>query len=961
MGKFLAAIPALMLLLPPLALAQSGSAIVGIVRDTTGAVLPGVTVEASSPALIEKVRTAVTDGQGLYRIVDLRPGAYVVTFTLPGFNITRREGIELTASFTASVNADMRVGALEETVTVTGQAPTVDVQNVVSQRVMTRDVIDAIPTGTKSAITLGVLIPGMTTISQDVGGTVYGSAAIAIHGSRAQEMQLLHDGMMYNNGQGRGGSFTAIATNDATVQEISIETGGLSAESELGGVRTNVIPKEGGNTFRGSFFGTFTNSSLQSHNLSDELIARGLQSVDRVNKIYDINPALGGPIVADRMWFFGSIRAWKTEQTIAGMFFNGSPIPHRYEPDLSRPAYEGDTDGNVSLRLTWQVAPRHKLNAQQQTNRQIRDHFYGQGAANRLRAPDASLHYNARPSYLSQVGWNSPMTSRVLFEAGAAFANKDYHYFRQPYIDPNAPSFVERSTGISWGNLPGEVGHNSSHNFNTRFAMSYVTGSHSARIGMTFMRASSFVTRDVANGGIRSLQLLNGVPNRVQVVATPLDFREVTKANVGIFAQDQWTVRQLTLNVGVRFDYLNNYVPVHELGPGPQVPDRQVTFPAVYGVPDWKNVSPRLGASYDLFGNGRTALKFSVGRYLEGPNLTTITRLANPAGAIVSAAFRNWTDVNGDFTAQEEELGPVQNVNFGQSIVSSRYADDALTTRGFNWETSAAIQHELISRVSMNVGYHRRWYGNFRATDNLLRTPADYDPYCVTAPVDSRLPNGGGYEVCGLFDVRPNVAFLSDNVVTMADNFGKQREVYSGVDVSVSARLPNGIVLSGGTSTGRVMTDSCFVVDSPQELLNCKVTPPFHTQLKLLGVLPLPGGVQASATFQSLPGSQILANYVVSSAAVVGSLGRNLSTGTATVPLLEPGTRYGDRLNQLDFRVAKSFPLGQGRRIQGLVDLYNMFNASPVLNHNNSFGSAWQRPTQILHGRLLKAGVQVDF
>jgi hypothetical protein len=385
-----------------------------------------------------------------------------------------------------------------------------------------------------------------------------------------------------------------------------------------------------------------------------------------------------------------------------------------------------------------------------------------------------------------------------------------------------------------------------------------------------------------------------------------------------------------------------------------------VTFAAVENVPNWKNVSPRLGAAYDLSGNGRTALKVSVGRYLEGPNLISITRLANPAGAVVSAAFRNWNDTNGDFMAQEHELGPVQNVNFGQSIINTRYADDALTSRGFNWETSATVQHEVMPRMSVSAGYHRRWYGNFRVTDNLLREPADHDPYCVVAPMDARLPNGGGYEVCGLFDAKPSVAFLSDNVITLANNFGTQREVFDGIELTLNARLPNGIVLSGGTSTGRVLTESCFVVDSPQALLNCKVEPPFRTQLKALGVLPLPWGTQVSATFQSLPGPQILANYVVTSAGAVG-LGRPLSTGSATVPLVKPGTMYGDRLNQLDFRVAKGFSLGQGRRVQGLVDLYNMLNASPVLNHNNSFGAAWQRPTQILHGRLLKFGVQVDY
>jgi hypothetical protein len=232
------------LLLPSSTFAQGS--IAGAVKDTTGGAMPGVTVEAASPALIEKIRTVVTDGEGLYKIVDLRPGTYTVTFSLAGFNTFRRDGIELSASFTATVNADMRVGALEETVTVSGQSPTVDVQNVVQQSVLTRNIMDEIPAGTKTIAALGALIPGMVANTQDVGGTGgTSSAQISIHNSRGSEEQLLQDGMTYNTGAGRGGAFSAVRANEASTQEIAIETGGLGAESEMSGVRTNVIPREG--------------------------------------------------------------------------------------------------------------------------------------------------------------------------------------------------------------------------------------------------------------------------------------------------------------------------------------------------------------------------------------------------------------------------------------------------------------------------------------------------------------------------------------------------------------------------------------------------------------------------------------------------------------------------------------------------------------------------------------------
>ncbi len=965
------------ILLPSSALAQSGSAIAGTVRDASGAVMPGVTVEASSPALIEKARVAITDEAGRYNIINLRPGLYAVTFTLQGFSTVRHEAVELTAAFTATVNADMKVGSLEETLTVTGETPTVDVQNVTQQRVMTRDVIDAIPVGTRSVVALGVLIPGMTTNSQDVGGTQYGSAAMAIHGSRLFEQTLLYDGMYYNNGAGRGGSFVAVSINDATVREVSLETGGLSAESELGGVKGNVIPRDGGNNFEGYFSGAFTNHSLQSTNLSDDLQARGLTSVDRVNYIYDVNPAVGGPIATDRLWFYGSYRQWETNQYAAGLFYNKSTVPWIKEDDLTRPAYEGDEDYNGSIRLTWQATPRNKVSFQHQHARQIRDHFYTQSTTNRTQSPEATINYYADPSRLTQAGWNAPWTNRLLFEAGWAYAAKDFQFRLQTPdgVDESDVPWRDLGTGLSWGNLSSTYGHNATWQYNMRFATSYVTGSHAAKVGITFQHAWAWTTQDVANNGV-TLQLRNGTPAQLTQFATPLELYETTKANIGIFAQDQWRVRRMTLNLGVRYDYLNSYVPAQQAGPGPLVPNRNISFEKVEDVPNWKNVSPRLGVSFDVFGNGRTAVKANIGRYLEGPNLTTFTRRANPAAAIVTQATRVWNDTfypvgdprRGNFAPDCDLISPLANgecaaanpSNFGTSNPTVRYADDALTTRGYNWEASAALQHELMPRVSINLGYFRRWYGNFLATDNLNIGPGDYTPYCATAPLDSRLPDGGGYQVCGLYDANRIVA--QNNVITLSNNFGEQTEIYNGVDLSVNMRLPGGAVLQGGTSTGRVTTNNCFVVDTPQQILNCEVTPPFQTQLKLLGVYPWPWwGIQTSATIQSLPGVEITASRSYSSAEVLPSLGRNLTAGNANVPLIAPGTMYGGRLNQVDFRMSKVFSIGSGTRVQGNVDLYNLLNASPILALNTTYGTAWQRPLQILQGRLLKFGVQVDF
>jgi hypothetical protein len=959
------------------AFGQSGSSIAGVVRDTTGAVLPGVTVEASSPALIEKTRTVVTDGQGLYKIVDLRPGTYAVTFTLSGFGPVRREGVELTASFTATVNSEMRVGTINETVTVSGLAPTVDVQNVVQQKIMTRDVIDAVPTGNRSFSNLATFIPGTTT-SNDVGGTVGRAPTVTIHNTRGTETQLLIDGMTYNHGGGVGGAQSGLNSNDGAVQEISLEFGGLGAESELAGVRTNIVPKEGSNMFKGAFTAAFTNGSLQSDNLDDDLRERGLAAADSVNKIWDVNPGFGGPLVQDRLWFYLSGRYWGTKIISSSNYYNKTPGTLFYTPDLDRPAHNDRTLGAYSARLTYQPTQKNKVAAYWTLERSINP-TYTNLASN---DPDVTLNSDWQPNYVGQVSWTSTLTNRVLIQAGATYVNFNYPTKLHEGLSLETPSYRESSgfgsipAGYIWGNYqqPSTTaigtqaefigpGDNASHQFNLNLSTSYVTGSHAAKFGVRFIRSDVRNPREHVTGNEVTLQLLRGVPSQVTQWATPFDFREQLKANLGIFAQDQWTVRRLTLNAGVRFDYVNAYVPAIHLPAGRFVSARD--FAEVDDVPNWKDISPRLGVSYDLFGNGKTAVKASIGRFIEGVSLITFTRLANPQTAAVAFANRAWTDSNGDFLPQENELGPLSDTGFGGTRVRTRYDSDAINgwgTRGYNWELTTSLQRELFSGTSLNVGYFRRWYGNARVTDNLAVAPSDFDPFCVPAPVDTRLPNGGEYQVCGLYDVTPGKFGLVDNVITLASKFGDSREINDSIDINVNARLAKGLIVSGGTSTGRTLQENCYVIDSPQNLLNCKVAPPFQTQIKGYVVYPLPWQLQTSAGFRSEAGPNITASYSVTNAVARLSLLRDTASrgSVGGIPLIEPAVEYGERLLQIDYRIARNFRVNR-TRLQARLDLFNVFNANPVLGQTNTYGTSWLRPTSILNGRLAKFGIQVDF
>jgi hypothetical protein len=420
----------------------------------------------------------------------------------------------------------------------------------------------------------------------------------------------------------------------------------------------------------------------------------------------------------------------------------------------------------------------------------------------------------------------------------------------------------------------------------------------------------------------------------------------------------------------VRFDRLHAWNPEQTRPAGPFV--SEFHFAKVDNVPNWRDVSPRLGGAYDLFGDGRTAVKVSLGRYVQSES-TTLAAANNPANAIVTTATRTWNDANGDYTPQPGELGPLSNSLFGTVAINTRYADDVLTgfaARPYSWQASASLQHEVRPGVGVTAGYYRTWFGNFAVTDNLRVTPDMYDPFCVTLPVDSRLEGGGGNRLCGLYDIRPTAFGQVDNLVTQASRFGEQTEVYDGLEGTINARFSRGALIAGGVSTGRTVTDNCGVmVDSPQ-LLYCRTTMPFRgqTQIKVNGIYPLPWDFVASAVFQNLPGLPVAATQVFTNAEIAPSLGRNLGqcrgaaicNGTATVTVLEPNTKFENRLTQVDVRLTKSLRVG-GVRVQGMFDVYNLFNANTILATNARFGPTWLQPTRILAARLVKFGAQLDF
>jgi carboxypeptidase family protein len=987
-------------LAPGTARAQSAGTIAGVVKDATGAVLPGVTVEAASPALIERVRSVVTDGEGLYKVADLRPGTYSVSFTLPGFSIVRREGIDLSAGFTATVNVELRVGALEETITVSGAAPQVDVQNTRQQTVVNRDVMDAIPTGRNPAA-FAVLVPGVIAAGssglsgQDQGGstgdrTVY----LIVHGSRGQASPLLYDSMRYNNMNGTpGGGHVIWASNNAAVQEYTVEVGSLSIQAESAGVWQNAIPKQGGNDFHGMLFANFTNASLQStSNVSDPKLATTLP------RDWDFNPAIGGPIKKNKLWFFGSYRDWGIYEHPAGAYYNTDPLAFKYVPDLNRPAVNETTNKSFDARLTWQASAKHKLSFWVDHNPRCFCHWYLSSTV----SPEASVVSHMDPNLLTQLTWNAPITNRLLIDAGFTYHAESWGFWPQPDLPAGTYAVTELTTGVNFRDRAAGNRQDRSLQGNGRFNLSYVTGSHSVKVGFQDMAGSRQLDMWTIGPPI-AISLFNGAPSSLTQYTYPYSTLAKVKWYMGLYAQDQWTIKRMTLNLGLRFDALNSYVPAQTYAATPLVPAR--SFGAIDGTPNWKDLNPRVGIAYDLFGTGKTALKGNIGRYVEAVT-TGYSDVVNPIVAAVNNASRTFSDTNGNFypdcdlsnPAANGECGTLSNSNFGKGIVTTAFDPGVLNgwgRRPYDWEIQGGVQHELLGGVSINATYTRHWWKNLLVTDNLAASPSDYSPFCVTAPVDPRLPGGGGNQICGFYDINPNKFGQVNNYITYAKNFGDVSDVYNGLDLAANVRLPRGVILQGGFNVGREAVNNCAVVGkvdnsgggaldvnrasgggnaaplitnitgvSSPSLVYCDAAPPYQTQVKLSGSYPLPWNLKVSAAFQSIPGPQITASDAVRSADIASSLGRNLAAGasaTATVQLIAPGALYNDRLNQIDARLTRTFPLAGSRRLQGQLDFYNLLNVGTALGQNNTYGSAWLRPTAYSLGRMVKIGAQLDF
>ena len=959
------------------------SQISGRVTDDTEGILPGVTVELTGEALIEGTRVAVTDGAGQYSITNLRPGEYAATYTLPGFSTVIREELALPVNFTMTVNVALMVGGVQETITVSGESPIVDVAQAQRTQVLDRDVVDALPLS-RTYQAIGAALVGIRMNRPDVGGTqAMQQTYLRVHGNTSRDNTIQFDGMDVN-----GLNFDGVVQNyfnDAVNAEVAYQISGVGAETSTGGVRVNMIPKQGGNQFSGAAFVSGTPSSWQNDNFTQKLMDRGLQNIDSVDKVFDYQFSLGGPILQDRLWFFGASRYNGVDAPTGGTFKTAAHLE------------QGVDDQNiksVQVRLTYQISPQNKLTVYGDRIFKFRGHEMGAGTE----ADTASRRWEPKIYFIGQAKLTTTLSSRLLFEIGYSsnLENNQKEYQEGIRKERGSPEWFAQTARRDFGNGRRWGAHTSGNagTYPERFVLqssaTYVTGSHNFKGGFTWNFGPDLESR-VYNGDLYQ-RYEDGVPDGVTVYNSP--FAEVSRLNydLGLYAQDSWTVDRLTINPAVRFDILNAKVGESAWPAGRFVPARRL--PEIPNLPDWFDVSPRFGLAYDLFGDASTALKFSAGKYVRSTS-TGFANRYNPNG--IRSDTVDWFDcdlspgtsncsglamaTNGDDIAQDNEIAIFDiPTGFGSRQINRPDPD---LEREYNVQINVGVQREVLPGVSVSLDWYRRTLHNTRITDNLLIGPEDYIPLEVLSPY--------GDEVITVYDLRDrSLRGVRDNLdINQTEAFGDRSLTYNGIELTISARLPGGGQVMGGFTSFREIGVSCDNPDSPdrrfcdQNFPNSRFSEPWATDFKVAGFYPMPAGIQASAVLQAYSplglreefrysqSGRYRAPYWTAANCVLpcvlgerffpsGRLNRASSITTTIIP--NTTEKFRDRWIQLDAGVKKIFTL-DGRELHLQYDLFNATNSDAAITDRSQRinASLFEVPNRVMPGRLSRVAVQFKF
>jgi hypothetical protein len=918
---------------PALAQVQTGSILVKAI-DEKGGAIPGVTITISSPVLVTPA-TGATDAGGAYRLPGLPPGTYSVKFELTGFQTTLRENVAVNVGQTTPLDMTLKVAALTEELTVTAESPVVDTTSANVNVTLDTTLLQKTPGGRDIWALSEYKVPGLVTTRPDVGGAAGGlQGGMVAHGTpNSQNTQMLNG---INIGDPAAIGFAGFYYDYDAMEQIQVSTGGHDMSAPSGGVFYNMVTKSGGDRWGGKASYFYQGDSTQGQNVDETLRRAGFADNAGATKfVSDANFYLGGPVIKDKLRFFGSVRDWRVHVNVAGF------------PEVE------NTDMTSGLgQLTWQLNSTNRFRAfgaRQSYDKPNR-------GASPLNNPTSNFKEDDFFTML-QGQWNSTLGQRAFMDAQVSFLKIFFPLFQkgtgQSLLDQST-NYLDRAAQTE--SIFNRKRLQASVNFQY-YVANALGGRHELRFGIDHAHTPTTTTQnriDDLNLFYRSQP--TPTPTQVTFFNSTVN-SAATVDSTALFAADSYSVKNLTVNLGVRFERVEGYLPEQSSPPSRWFPNAQRQFGEIRNVINWKTLAPRLGLAYDVGGKGKTAIRLAAGRYYYVIGTGTPNTI-NPN--FQTSETYTWNDLNRDLRYQDGERGNL--LSRAGGVFTSI---DPNIKRPYTDELTVGFDHELIPNLKLGVSgiirQERQQNGNvdvgvpFSAYTPVQRTEPGRDGTAGTAD-DATIT---------VFDQNPATLGQNRTVFTNDDRLDSD---YKGVEITINKRFSRRWQMVAGYTLGKGEVTAVNVTN-PNALINAKgpINEDRTHIFKLTGQFILPWDVYVAPNVLVLTGQGVTrtANFA-------------LTQGTVSVNVEPRGSFRLDTRKQVDIRLAKVFKLGGLRELEASVDGYNLTNdayvwevRTPTGRFNARFAgnptgelinqAQFGLPSQILNPRIFRLGMAFRF